>query len=251
MSNETFNFNAFIKESKDSIMNPKEYFSTMKTEGGLGEPIIKALIYGTLSGIIAFIWSLLNIGVVGGSIFGGAVGIMALVGSVIVALIGVFIGGVIILVLSAICGGKTDFEPNIRVSASLMVLMPINSLFAFSGVIHQYLWILISLVIFLYSLWMLYQALTQTLKGKEATAKIISLVLIAIVVIFSLVGLAAKKAVNRFEDYGKDYIEVMEKQAKEMEKAAKEMEKEMEEKAKELEKAMEELEKEQEEEEKK
>jgi len=35
MSNSTFDFNVFIKESKDVLTNPKAYFSTMKTTGVL------------------------------------------------------------------------------------------------------------------------------------------------------------------------------------------------------------------------
>jgi hypothetical protein len=58
MSNSTFNFNAFIKESKDVLKDPKTYFSTMKTTGGIAEPLIKAVIYGAVAGIIIFIWSL-------------------------------------------------------------------------------------------------------------------------------------------------------------------------------------------------
>ncbi len=80
MSNSTFDFNAFIKESKDVLVNPKSYFSTMKTTGGIAEPLIKAVIYGAVAGIIAFIWSLLKIG--GGTLgmFGGAVGLWPLYG---------------------------------------------------------------------------------------------------------------------------------------------------------------------------
>ena len=44
MSNSVFDFNAFIKESKDVLVNPKSYFSTMKTTGGIAEPLIKAVI---------------------------------------------------------------------------------------------------------------------------------------------------------------------------------------------------------------
>ena len=64
MADGTFDVNAFIQESKDVLLNPKSYFSTMKTSGGITEPLIKAVIYGALAGAIAFIWSLLHIGLV-------------------------------------------------------------------------------------------------------------------------------------------------------------------------------------------
>ena len=61
MSNENFDFNAFIQESKEVLVNPKSYFSTMKTSGGMTEPLIKAVIYGAIAGAIAFLWSLLRL----------------------------------------------------------------------------------------------------------------------------------------------------------------------------------------------
>jgi len=50
MANSTFDFNAFIKESKDVLVSPKTYFSTMKTTGGIAEPLIKATLYGVVAG---------------------------------------------------------------------------------------------------------------------------------------------------------------------------------------------------------
>src|SRR5664280_1978619 len=119
MSDGTFDLNLFIKESVDVLVNPKSYFSTMKTSGGMSEPLIKAVIYGAVAGAIAFIWSLLKIGAMTG--FGGAIGIMVFIWSIIGAIIGLFIGAVILLVISSICKGSTDFEANIRVTASVTV----------------------------------------------------------------------------------------------------------------------------------
>ena len=99
----SFDFNAFINESKETLMNPKGYFAGMKITGGMAEPLIKAVIYGAVAGVFAFIWSLLKLGTVTGGMMGGAVGVMAFVWYIIAAVIGLFIGAVIILVISAIC----------------------------------------------------------------------------------------------------------------------------------------------------
>src|SRR5450759_826182 len=132
MNNGTFDFNEFIKESKDVLVNPKSYFSTMKTSGGMTEPLIKAVIYGAIAGVIAFIWSLLNIGAMGGSMFGGGFGIMILIWKIIGSIIGLFIGAVILLVISSICKGNAGFEANLRVTAAVMVVMPISAFFGFA-----------------------------------------------------------------------------------------------------------------------
>ncbi|HDJ34453.1 MAG TPA: YIP1 family protein [Bacteroidetes bacterium] len=214
MSNGSFTFNNLIKESKDSLFNPKAYFASMKTEGGLGEPILKALVYGVIAGIFSLLWGLLKVGTVTGSLFGGAVGVMAFIWAIIGAIIGLFIGAIIVLVLSAICGGKTDFEPSMRVTASLMVLMPISAFFGFASGISSGLGSVITLIINLYGIWMLYHALVQSLKAKESTTRVISIVLVVIAAIMLIIGLTARRAADRYMDRWGTDIESLEKDIK-------------------------------------
>jgi len=197
MSNGTFDFNELIKESKDVLVNPKSYFSTMKTSGGMGEPLIKAVIYGALAGIFKFLWSLLNIGAVTGSIFGGAVGIMAFIWSIIAAVIGLFIGAVIILIISSICKGSTDFESNVRVSAALLIIMPLSAILSFAGGINLYLGMIIGLAVNIFALWILYNGLVETLKSKPETAKIVMYVFVGLIVVMMMVGFGAKRTANK------------------------------------------------------
>lgn len=191
MSDGTFDLNLFIKESKDVLLNPKAYFSTMKTSGGMAEPLIKAVIYGAVAGAIAFLWSLLKIGAMSG--FGSAIGIMAFIWSIIAAIIGLFFGAVIILVISSICKGSTDFEANLRVSAALLVIMPITAFLGFAGHFNLYFGVIVSLVVGLYGLWMLYNGFVQALKTNPETTKIVAYILIAIFVLFTLLGIGAKR----------------------------------------------------------
>ncbi len=80
MADSSFNFSKLIDESKATIVNPKDYFSSMPKEGGLVEPIIKAAVYGLIAGVIYFIFTLLNISAFS-TIDGGA--FMALIGPII------------------------------------------------------------------------------------------------------------------------------------------------------------------------
>ena len=198
MSNGTFDFNAFIKESKDVLVNPKSYFSTMKTSGGMVEPLIKAVIYGAIAGVFAFLWSLLKIGAVTGGLLGGAVGIMALVGYIVGAIIGLFIGAVILLILSSICKGSTDFEANVRVTAAVMVVMPISAFLGFAGGVNFYFGAIVGLAVNIFALWLLYNGLVEALKSKPETTKIVMYVLIAIFVLFILIGMGVRKKANQF-----------------------------------------------------
>jgi hypothetical protein len=211
MSNGTFDLNVFIKDSKEVLVNPKSYFSTMPTTGGIAEPLIKAVIYGAVAGLFTFLWSVLHIGASTSSLFGGAIGIMAFIWSIIGAIIGLFIGGVILLVISAICKGSTDFEANVRVTAAVMVIMPISALFGFAGGLNIYLGVAVGLAVNLFSLWLLYNGLTEALKSNPGTTKILMYILVALFVIFMLVGLGAKKKANDFmkEFNNSDFKEMM------------------------------------------
>jgi hypothetical protein len=197
MSDTTFDLNQFIQESKDVLLNPKSYFSGMKTTGGMTEPLIKAVIYGAIAGAISFIWSFLKFGAMTNG-FGGAIGAMVFVWAIIFVIIALFIGAIILLVISSICKGSTDFEANMRVIAAVMVVMPIISLFGFTDHINLYLGAIIRLAINIFALWLLYNGLVQALKSNPETTKIVSYVLIVIFVVFMLIGLGARRRTNQF-----------------------------------------------------
>jgi hypothetical protein len=193
----SFDFNAFIKESKETLLNPKTYFSTMKTSGGMAEPIIKALIYGVVAGVIAFLWGVIGLGGRIG-VFGAGIGAMVLVWTILVAIIGIFIGTVIVLIISSICKGNADFEANLRVVASVMVIMPISALLGFTLGVNSIFGVIVTMCVNLYGLYLLYNGLTEALKANPATTKIVMYVLAALLVIFTLAGLGTRNRVNRY-----------------------------------------------------
>jgi hypothetical protein len=210
MSNGTFDFNLFLKESKETLMNPKSYFSALKIAGGITEPLIKAVIYGTVTGIIYLLWGFFKIGAIGGGLLGGAVGFMAFFSAIIGAVIGLFIGAVVLLIISSICKGNTDFEANVRVTSSVMVVMPISAFLSFFSGINIYLGLVVSLIVFIYSLWLLYHGLVESLKGKPETARIVCYVLIALIALFLLLGISAKNRLERtMNEYNKDAKELL------------------------------------------
>lgn len=197
-STTSFDFNAFISESKETLLNPKSYFSKMKTSGGMTEPLIKAVIYGAVAGVIVFIWSLLGLGVAGAGFLGGAIGAMALVWYIVAAIIGLFVGAVILLIISSICKGNSDFEANVRVTAATMVIMPVSALLGFAMGINVYLGMIVSLAVSIYAIWLLYHGLVEALKAKPESAKIVMYVLVALIVVFTLAGLGARNRMNKF-----------------------------------------------------
>ncbi|NLV67952.1 MAG: YIP1 family protein, partial [Spirochaetes bacterium] len=120
---------------------------------------------------------------------------------VVYSIIGLFIGGAIVLVLSAICGGNTNYEANLRVAASLMVLSPVYALVGLLSWIGLWIGGIAGLAIFIYGFWMMYQALVKALGGKEGTAKVLSIILAVIPTLVILSGLVCARAVyNKMGD---------------------------------------------------
>ncbi len=127
---------------------------------------------------------------------------MSLIWSVIGAIIGLFIGGAIMLVISMICGGNTDFEANARVMASLMVLYPISAFLALFYGINFTLGGVIALAVSVYGIYLLYHAAIHALKGKESSVKIVAIVFLVI----SIAGFfGGRKATKTFSDFSDMY----------------------------------------------
>lgn len=223
MSEQKFDFNQFISDSKETLLNPKSYFATMKLDGGMGEPLIKALIYSVVAGVLYLIWSFLIVGGVAGGMLGSAAGVGAFFFTIIGGIIGVFIAALIILIISSICSGNNDFEANLRVAASLMVMFPIGAL-ASVFMFNFYLGTIVSFLVNLYALYLLYIAVTTALKGKDQTAKIIMLVLAGIMLIFLARNLYRGQFYSRAFNFGSNkYQKELSNFQEQMEAATNEM----------------------------
>jgi hypothetical protein len=119
-------FNAFIETLVMVLTRPSEAFTVMKREGGLGEPLIYALIGGCLGGIVSILFSL---GLQSVGFFadhhdtfaamagmGGSAAFIVLVPLFVV--IGLFVGSAIIhLCLMIVGGANQSFETTFRVLA--------------------------------------------------------------------------------------------------------------------------------------
>src|SRR4029453_17110562 len=109
------------------LTRPPEAFSVMKREGGLGEPLIYALIGGSVGGIVAFLFSLgfQSIGLFAdrnnslAAMTGMGIGSVAMIILFpLFIVIGLFIGrGVVHLCLMIVGGANQSFETTFRVVA--------------------------------------------------------------------------------------------------------------------------------------
>jgi len=133
-------FPAFIETLKLVLLNPTTAFSAMKTEGGLSEPLIYAVIGASVGFIVNLLFSLLmsSFGFMGNrnalaGILSAGVGAVVLVVFVPVLIaLGLFIGSAILhLCLMLVGGARRPFETTFRVvcfgagSAYPLMMLPI------------------------------------------------------------------------------------------------------------------------------
>ena len=119
-------FNAFVETLVMVLTKPGEAFTIMKREGGLGEPLIYALIGGCLGGIVSVLFSL-GLHSVGffadrHDTFAAMTGMGVSAGFIVLVplfiVIGLFIGSAIVHVCLMIVGGANQsFETTFRVIA--------------------------------------------------------------------------------------------------------------------------------------
>jgi len=119
-------FNAFIETLTMVLTRPAEAFSVMKREGGLGEPLIYALIGGCLGGIVSALFSLgfQSIGLFAdknnnlAAMTGMGIGVGTIILLPLFIVIGLFIGsGLVHLCLMIVGGANHSFETTFRVFA--------------------------------------------------------------------------------------------------------------------------------------
>src|ERR1700736_281922 len=117
-------FSAFIETLQMVLTRPGEAFTAMRREGGLGEPLIYALIGGTLGTMVGLFYRFALQSVFAGfgrtdalnHLLGGAALILVMIISPLLVVIGTFIVSAILhLCLMIVGGAKQSFETTFRV----------------------------------------------------------------------------------------------------------------------------------------
>lgn len=184
-----FNYREFFVEVKKVLVRPEEFFSTMPLQGGLVEPVIKAMIYSAVASMVSVFLPSAVVGATNGIITSTG-GILDILQFLIYSFIGIFACGAMLLTLSSICNGNQNFEANLRVAASMFVLSPVITLIAFIFLKSQLFGTIVLLALVFYSFRILYIALVKALNAKQIWAKrlVIGLaVLPALVIITSFI----------------------------------------------------------------
>ncbi len=221
MARTEFEFSQFFADSLKILSKPSEYFSGMNKEGGFRSPVIRALLYGTITAIINFLTGSLHpspLALIFSTIFGGSPWFFVFISTIILHVIGLFIMGILILLLSAVCRGNTDYEASVHVAASLMVMQPVKALISAGQGTGFALFNMIIITLFtsIYSLYLLYNAIIHALGGKKEIARVISVFLLSFPV---LMLISSFMCINAVKDMTQDTGKLI----KELPKADKEM----------------------------
>ncbi len=208
-----FNLREFFGESVRTVLASKKYFSGMPVTGGFAEPLVKAALYGLASGVVMFVFAILKVntslvsvpGMVPAGGFGAALAV--LVFSPVAAVIGVFVGGLVLLILSSLCGGSTKFQANARATAALMALAPVSTVLSAVTAVNPAAGMIVSLAVSLYGMVMLYFALTEALKARPASSRVLAVILAVLLTVFTIGGYFGMKQGTRYLQNAIDELE--------------------------------------------
>jgi hypothetical protein len=118
------NLQAIIDSAVSMAKNPANFYQKMPKTGGYLAPILFVVVMSVLSGIILFLYFLFGLGLAGGA----AIGVGAILVTVIASLIGSFIGAAILFVIWKLMGSKESYETAYRCVAYGSVVYPVSTL---------------------------------------------------------------------------------------------------------------------------
>lgn len=155
----------FIDTVKGVLMEPQRTFVTMRREGGLGPPLVFAIIGCLIGGAATAVYQTIGGGM--GSRWGGGPGSGYLIALPLFLIIGLFIGsGIYHLVLSLLGGARYGFETTFRTVAYVAGATSLINVIPLCGSIIAAVWSLIVTIIGL-------AEMQDTSQGKAAAAVLI------------------------------------------------------------------------------
>lgn len=186
-----FSLQKVIDDAKAVLTDPVNFYRTMSTTGGYAEPAIFVAVMGATLGILMTFYSLFGAQGIGTM----AVGFASFIIMPIMAVIGSFIGALIMFVIWKLMGSDYDYETAYRCVAHATALYPIMgviSLIPYLGTIVGVLW----------GMYLMYVASVETHKIKAETARIAIGILAVIALFFQVSGeIAQRKLQSQFEKY--------------------------------------------------
>ena len=146
----------------DIVVNPKRYFTKIVADGSLDESMFKAFIYGLIGGCLV-----LAIKLIGGATMTIDAVFSAAIIFPVLAVVLLFVGGGLLMLVSEITGGERDWEIAIKGLASVMFVYPVILVLNALAFNCTTLWI-VSLLCDVYLLFLFYNLGVYCLHGKKS-----------------------------------------------------------------------------------
>jgi len=186
-----FDINKVIADAKFIITNPVGYYQSMPKTGGFAEPLIFVAVMAAVTGIIAAIFSLFSSSVAGML----AAGFSAIILMPIFAVIGAFIGSVILFVIWKLMGSPENYETAFRCLAAITAIYPIIAVLS----IIPYIGTIIGIV---WATWLLIEASVAVHGRNRQTASIVFGILGALMLISNVSSeYAARNLASKLDQY--------------------------------------------------
>jgi hypothetical protein len=110
--------NRFVETARAVVTDAKGLFAGMRREGGLGAPLLYAVIGMVVGAVFTYVWSFLGVREWMAGRYGGGGGIAGIILAPVFGTIGLFIGSGIFHVMLMLLGeAKFPFETSFRVAA--------------------------------------------------------------------------------------------------------------------------------------
>ena len=212
------------------LTRPGEFYASVRGASGFGAPVVFALVMGVVSGVVAAVYTVIGLGAAAGAMggaLGTAAGLSAIVMSPVFAVVGCFVGGAIVHVISMIASGRGTYEQSVRVAGYASAVMPIGALLGFLP--------LLNVLPSLYGLYLVAQGLIAIHAADRKRTYVATAVLAALLVLMSIMGWVAGRAAQQMAQdmdgrFGpnSEFQREMQKAQEEMKRAAEELRKQAE-----------------------
>jgi hypothetical protein len=223
MIRDHIDIDGLLEEARQILLAPEAYFASLDLGGHAKEPVLKVLVYGVVAGLAAFLWSLLGLAGDGATgIFLVDQGFSALFSLPIWSLILLALLTVVVMVVSALCGGEAGFIPALQVGSSLVVLLPVNAVLGVVSGMSNVLGLLVGLGVALFGLKLFFMALTRALGARLHSAKVLVVGLAVVPLLLFLGLLVASSSGDLYEESMRNYEQFLEQLPEERRRAVQE-----------------------------
>jgi hypothetical protein len=172
--------NRFVETARGVVTDTKGLFAGMRREGGLGAPLLYAVIGIVVGAIFTYVWSFLGAGA-WMERYGGGGGLAGLLFGTVIGVVGLFIGsGIFHVVLMLLGEARFSFETTFRVAAYTVGTTNLFNVVPFCG----------GLIGGLFGIYVLIIGLAEAQETPVAKAAIAVLVPVAICCVFTALAMA-------------------------------------------------------------